>query len=146
MLKCSSSVMLFLASAVSLVGPQAPIGVPDARLAEAQPMRTASLDYGPAIPPGRIRFAIRIYQLGFAGGWPQPYDEVNVIHMVRVGNAEVSHQVLLRKILLLGWIRDTPDRGLVDVAVTPCQASQLLWAMSVGELRLFIRKYGQEEP
>jgi len=146
MLKCSSSVLLLLASAASLVGPQVPFGPLNDRPTEAQPEKAARIDYGPAIPPGCIRFAIPIKQFGLGGGYILPYDEVHVLHMVRVGKDEASEQILLRKILFLGWLREFADPELVDVAVTPCQASQLVWATSVGGIRLILGKYGQEEP
>jgi hypothetical protein len=136
MLKCTSAMILLLASAVSVVDR------PDDRETASPATKAAIIDRGPPIPPGHIRFAIRINQWGMAGAWLQPYDQVAVVHMVRTANGEVAQQIIVRKILLLGWLRD-PE--MVDVAVTPNQGLLLVSAMSVGELRLIIFKYGHDE-
>ena len=100
----------------------------------------------PAIPPGHVALVIRHTPQDGSGAWIGAFNRVDVVHLVKGGDGETSRQVIVKGILVLDTFEDVPLElfAPATLAVTPAQAAQLTWAMSVGELRLRLRQYGDD--
>jgi hypothetical protein len=148
MLKCISAVIILHVSAASLIGPQEPSLTVSDPAADKQPNNAASGDARPGIPAGHLAYVIRHTPQDGSVPVIGPFDRVDVIHIVSGGGGKDYRQVILKGVLVLDTFQDPPlvYFAPVTLAVTPAQAHLLDWAMSVGELRLGLRKYGDEGP
>ncbi|HXG12416.1 MAG TPA: Flp pilus assembly protein CpaB [Gemmataceae bacterium] len=111
-------------------------------------------DLSAMVPPGMRAVAIRANMETSSGGWVLPNSRVDVIVTVRKGDDQSWSRIVMQNMLVLAvdLVRDRdPEKNaiipsVVTLACTPAEAEQLAMAQSMGEIRLVLRPYGEEQP
>jgi pilus assembly protein CpaB len=125
----------------------------DAFITKDDVMDTGSDIFIQSIPAGYRAVAIKVTPETVAAGFVQPNTRVDVISTLKRDGAESVSQVILQDMLVLATDQEAnrdPNVGgklasTVTIAAKPEDALKLTLAASLGEVRLILRKFGEDE-
>jgi len=125
----------------------------DAFITKDDVMDTGSDIFIQSIPAGYRAVSIKVTPETMAGGFVQPNTRVDVMSTLKRDGAEPMSQVILQNMLVLATDTEAqrdPNVGgklanTVTLAAKPDDALKLTLATSLGEVRLILRKFGEDE-
>jgi pilus assembly protein CpaB len=125
----------------------------DAFLTKDDVMDTGSDIFIQSIPAGYRAVSIKVTPETMAGGFVQPNTRVDVMTTLKRDREESVSQVILQNMLVLATDQEAnrdPNVGgklanTVTLAAKPDDALKLTLASSLGEVRLILRKFGEDE-
>jgi pilus assembly protein CpaB len=107
------------------------------------------------MPKGYRAYGIKVNAENNAGGFVLPHSRVDIVMVPQRGmsDKELFSKIILQNVLVLAvdQVAVRPDdkqavvSSTVTVAVTPQEAEKLALANSLGDLRLILRPFGDEE-
>jgi pilus assembly protein CpaB len=125
----------------------------DAFITKDDVMDTGSDIFIQSIPAGYRAVSIKVTPETLVGGFVQPNTRVDVMTTLKRDGSEPISQVILQNMLVLATDQEAqrdPQVGgklanTVTLAAKPDEALKLTLASSLGEVRLTLRKFGEEE-